>query len=146
MLYSCIHHLFLLLLLFCCFCDMTDIDSMLPVDHQPTILDPENPENYNDDENDENYDSKSNDSDSDEPIEVPQHFKCPISQCIMLDPITVPCCCRSYSRQALEVMFEKRKTCPMCQVELKDYNPSTAPRQSHYKILLMLLLENIMEN
>jgi ankyrin repeat protein/uncharacterized protein YegL len=79
--------------------------------------------------NDESsLDTKTNDSDSDEPVEVPQHFKCPISQCIMLDPITVPCCCRSYSRQSLEVMFQTRKICPMCHVELKDYDPSTAPR------------------
>lgn len=92
---------------------MTDIDNM----HLNDCLD-----------DDSNYDTKTNDSDSDELIEVPQHFKCPISQCIMLDPITVPCCCRSYSRQALEVMFEKRKICPMCQVELEDYDPSTAPR------------------
>src|SRR5438874_8740972 len=92
-----------------CSTKMTDIDIIQPVD-QPMMSDPEIPDNYDDHDdnshdNDSNYDNKSNDSYSDEPIEVPQHFKCPISQCIMLDPITVPCCGIAYSRQALEVMF-----------------------------------------
>jgi ankyrin repeat protein/uncharacterized protein YegL len=62
-----------------------------------------------------------------EPVEVPLHFRCPISMCLMLDPITLPCG-HSYSRQSLEAAFMNRRVCPFCQADLTNFNVTTAPR------------------
>lgn len=68
------------------------------------------------------------DSESEGPVEVPLHFKCPISMSMFIDPINVPCCGRAYSRGSLQVIFANRKACPICQEELPNFDVTAAPK------------------
>lgn len=71
--------------------------------------------------------SHDSDSETEGPVEVPLHFKCPISMSMFIDPINVPCCGRAYSRSSLQVIFANRKACPICQEELPNFDVTTAP-------------------
>lgn len=61
-------------------------------------------------------------------VGVPTHLQCPISKTIFVDPITVPCCGRVFSRSSLEVVLVNNKICPICQTELNNFNIQTAPK------------------
>lgn len=54
---------------------------------------------------------------------------CPISATWLEEPISVPCCGRSFSRESLTSCFgHNGKTCPMCRDDLDDYDPVSAPK------------------
>lgn len=56
-------------------------------------------------------------------------LNCPITHDLMVDPITVPCCGRSFSRQSLVDAFQYQGTqCPACRESINDFNPETAPK------------------
>ena len=54
---------------------------------------------------------------------------CLISATWLEDPITVPCCGRSFSRESLVTWFDHNDhTCPTCRADIRDYDPNTAPK------------------
>jgi hypothetical protein len=54
---------------------------------------------------------------------------CPISLELFQDPITVPCCGNSFSRQSLIKYFsDGNKKCPNCRGKLADYYPETVKK------------------
>ncbi len=57
-----------------------------------------------------------------------QHLICPISQDLFEDPISVPCCGQTYSRNWLVQTFQFRQVCPMCNGDLQAFNPAVAAR------------------
>jgi ankyrin repeat protein/uncharacterized protein YegL len=64
---------------------------------------------------------------------------CPITLEVLNDPISVPCCGKAYSRQALIDCFLVKRICPTCNAELFDYNPLTAAKN----VVLASLIESI---
>ncbi|EFJ11816.1 hypothetical protein SELMODRAFT_125560 [Selaginella moellendorffii] len=53
--------------------------------------------------------------------EVPSHFKCPISLCLMADPVSV-CTGITYDRSSIEKWFQEgRRTCPVTMQELHSH-------------------------
>ena len=43
---------------------------------------------------------------------IPEDYLCPISQEIMTDPISLPCCGRALSRISLVEWIKNKNTCP----------------------------------
>ena len=60
-----------------------------------------------------------------------EELVCPISKDWLDDPITVPCCCRSFSRQSLIHSFDHNgETCPWCRQTLSHYDPHITPKNT----------------
>lgn len=53
---------------------------------------------------------------------------CPITMELLEDPVQVPCCGRSLSRQTLKTSLEYNSSCPMCKSSLEHFNIDTAPK------------------
>ena len=55
---------------------------------------------------------------------------CPIDLDLFDDPITVPCCTKAFNRLALTQHLESsyNKKCPMCNHDLTDFDPLSAPK------------------
>lgn len=48
---------------------------------------------------------------------------CPITMDWLEDPINLPCCGRTVSRNAMILCHESNKNCPLCRVDLTDFEP-----------------------
>lgn len=49
---------------------------------------------------------------------------CPITLCPLVDPVTTPCCKRSFSRSPLLVALRHNPSCPLCRADLKSFTAS----------------------
>lgn len=49
-----------------------------------------------------------------------QDLICPITLEVLVDPISVPCCGKAFSRSALKNHFEYRRSCPSCNAALES--------------------------
>jgi hypothetical protein len=78
-------------------------------------------------------------------------LNCPISLELMIEPISVPCCGRSFSRNSLISCYnDGNAKCPTCRENLIKYNfdPNTAPKnitlsyiiEEHAKKIILLLI------
>eukprot|EP01083_Nonionella_stella_P182434 656511_1 len=60
-----------------------------------------------------------------------EELTCPITFELFEDPISVPCCGKTFSRKALCDCFRNqinnRNTCPLCNGDLSSFDPNTAP-------------------
>lgn len=59
---------------------------------------------------------------------VPKELECPITMELLADPVSVPCCGRSFSRAALANWLSSASRCPMCNGNLSACNPSLLPK------------------
>lgn len=60
-----------------------------------------------------------------------EHLLCPISHDLLDDPVTVPCCGNTFSREPLVDWFIAGNyimTCPMCRTGLYGLNPIFMPK------------------
>lgn len=69
---------------------------------------------------------------------INEELICPISMDKLKDPITVPCCGRSFERDMLVGAFAHGNTnCPNCRAYIPNFDPATAPKT----VVLANLLE-----
>jgi len=68
-----------------------------------------------------------------------QELTDPVSLELLVDPITVPCCGKSFSRQTLQSLLPNRKVCPNCRASLDDFDANNAPKN----VLLASLVESL---
>lgn len=60
---------------------------------------------------------------------IKENLLCPISLDILIDPISVPCCGKSFSRENLIAVFDmKQYRCPTCRHVLNGFDPRTASK------------------
>lgn len=57
-----------------------------------------------------------------------KHLICPITQDLFEDPISVPCCGQTYSRNALVECLRFKPECPMCRGDLSRFNAAQTAR------------------
>ncbi len=58
-----------------------------------------------------------------------EELLCPITKDWLEDPITLPCCGRSFSRQSIIDSFSYgESSCPMCRHDLSDFDPVNVPK------------------
>lgn len=76
-----------------------------------------------------------------ETVEVPQHLKCPVSLSLFVDPITVPCCNRVFSRSSLEITLDEQKICPFCFQDLKNFDIKHAPKSVAFQEVINAFIE-----
>lgn len=67
-----------------------------------------------------------------------QDLICPITLSPLEDPILLPCCGKSASRDAVITWFENSQVCPNCRENLENFNPQTTPRN--------LVIQNILDS
>lgn len=65
-------------------------------------------------------------------------LQCPITHELFEDPISVPCCGNSFSRDSLirALNTQHSKRCPSCRAELNDYDPTIAPKNIRLNYLV----------
>ena len=61
-------------------------------------------------------------------MEDNKYFICPITQCLFVDPISVPCCGQTYSRNSLIQCLLFKQECPMCRGNLEQFNAASAAK------------------
>ena len=54
------------------------------------------------------------------------NLECPILLTLFVEPISMPCCGRAISREAVVQHFETDDRCPLCRAQLSDFDPETA--------------------
>ena len=59
---------------------------------------------------------------------LPRELECPITMEILEDPVTAPCCGRTFSRQALQTWTSSVPRCPMCNGNLSKVKISALPK------------------
>jgi hypothetical protein len=75
--------------------------------------------------------------------DIAEELICPITLDLLEDPITVPCCGRSYSRQSLIHCFDlNMRLCPTCRKNLADFNPRTAPKNIAISHIINIIKTN----
>ncbi len=47
--------------------------------------------------------------------------RCPITQCALVDPVSVPCCGNLFTRTALDEALRYKPTCPLCRTDLSAH-------------------------
>jgi hypothetical protein len=78
---------------------------------------------------------------------IAEELICPITLNLLEDPITVPCCGRSYSRQSLIQCFDLNiRLCPTCRKNLVDFNPRTAPKNIAISHIIDIIKNNQFDN
>ena len=60
--------------------------------------------------------------------DVPRELECPISMELLVDPVSVPCCGRTFSRAPLHTWIGGNPRCPMCNGDLSHCNVSELPK------------------
>lgn len=51
-----------------------------------------------------------------------QDLTCPLTLELFVDPVTVPCCGKSFSRQPLITHINHKPTCPLCNADLEQFD------------------------
>lgn len=75
--------------------------------------------------------------------DIAEELICPITLNLLEDPITVPCCGRSYSRQSLIHCFDLNiRLCPICRKNLSNFNPRTVPKNIAISHIINIIKTN----
>jgi hypothetical protein len=67
---------------------------------------------------------------------------CPLSLDFLEDPVTVPCCGRSFSRRELKSHLDTNETCPLCRQNIKSGFPTFDANTAARNVLLSSLVES----
>lgn len=59
---------------------------------------------------------------------LPRELECPITMEVLEDPVTAPCCGRTFSREALHTWWTSSPRCPMCNGNLSKVNINKLPK------------------
>lgn len=59
---------------------------------------------------------------------LPRELECPITMELLADPVTAPCCGRTFSRAPLSAWHSSVPRCPMCNGDLSNVDVSKLPR------------------
>ncbi|OHT10611.1 hypothetical protein TRFO_20016 [Tritrichomonas foetus] len=74
--------------------------------------------------------------------QILDNLRCPITYDIIEDPVQVPCCGKSVSRNGLKQALNFRRECPLCRHDLSDFDVDNAPTNRDLASVIESLNQN----